>query len=193
MNLRILCVGGVIAFSQLLVASPAQALLVGTLERVSPLPTGYQSGVDFATAGEPTPLMAGDVTASLFYVTGTGAFATDFVGFPAGSIALIERGGTFFSTKVNNAAAAGAAGVLIFSNSPGLVFPSAFLSNPTTIPVLFLTQELGQELVSLSTAGVVMHMTVEGVPDPIPEPMTAGLAAMSCGALALASLRRRRA
>ena len=46
--------------------------------------------------------------------------ANDFAGFPAGSIALIQRGGCSFALKAANAEAAGAAAVVIFNqgNAP---------------------------------------------------------------------------
>ena len=44
----------------------------------------------------------------------------DFAGFPAGAIALIQRGGCSFALKAHNAQAAGAAAVIIFNqgNTP---------------------------------------------------------------------------
>ena len=44
----------------------------------------------------------------------------DFAGFPAGNIALIQRGTCSFETKAANASAAGAVGVILFNqgNTP---------------------------------------------------------------------------
>ena len=67
---------------------------------------------------------AGDVTADLTAVdlnlagdraSTSGCEAGDFAGFPAGNIALIQRGTCTFRIKADNAAAAGAAGVIIFN------------------------------------------------------------------------------
>src|SRR6266566_372574 len=45
----------------------------------------------------------------------SGCSASDFSGFVAGRIALIQRGTCFFGVKVQNAKAAGASGVIIFN------------------------------------------------------------------------------
>src|SRR5690606_7650006 len=45
----------------------------------------------------------------------SGCEADDFTGFPAGSIALIQRGSCTFAQKVRHAEAAGAAAVVIFN------------------------------------------------------------------------------
>eukprot|EP00808_Paulinella_micropora_P000063 g64194.t1 len=47
--------------------------------------------------------------------TASGCSPGDFVGFPTGGIALIQRGGCFFVEKALNAEAAGASGVIIFN------------------------------------------------------------------------------
>ena len=76
----------------------------------------------------------------------SGCDASDFAGFPAGNIALIQRGTCFFSTKAVNAEAAGAAAVIIFNqgNTPErtdlIVGTAAQLPNGTpsnlTVPVV---------------------------------------------------------
>lgn len=63
-------------------------------------------------------------------------------GFFEDSIALIQRGGCVFATKVNNAKAAGADGVLVFNNA-GFAFPMAGLE-ATTIPSAMLDQQDGE-------------------------------------------------
>lgn len=45
----------------------------------------------------------------------SGCEAADFAGFPAGNIALMQRGTCTFATKANNAEAAGASGAIIFN------------------------------------------------------------------------------
>ena len=50
----------------------------------------------------------------------SGCEAADFVGFPAGGIALIQRGTCLFADKVANATAAGAVAVIIYNEGqPG--------------------------------------------------------------------------
>jgi hypothetical protein len=45
----------------------------------------------------------------------SGCEAADFAGFPAGNIALVQRGFCPFATKAINAQAAGASAVIIFN------------------------------------------------------------------------------
>ncbi|GIV65386.1 MAG: hypothetical protein KatS3mg046_646 [Bellilinea sp.] len=73
--------------------------------------------------------------------TGCASFNSDFF---ADSIALIQRGDCTFATKVNNATAAGAVGVLVFNNS-GFAIPMADLET-TTIPSAMLDQQDGEAL-----------------------------------------------
>ncbi|KAI8073486.1 peptidase S8/S53 domain-containing protein [Gilbertella persicaria] len=69
-----------------------------------------------------------------------------------GKIALIQRGTCSFSDKVNNAAAAGAVGVVIYNNVDG----SLSASTPgVTIPVVTVTLADGQELLTAIKAGTV--------------------------------------
>jgi Zn-dependent M28 family amino/carboxypeptidase len=90
----------------------------------------------------------------------SGCEASDFAGFPAGSIALVQRGVCFFSVKASNAEAAGAVATIIFNqgNNPtrmGLIvataaqFPDGSPSNLTT-PVVGASFPQG---VALSQAG----------------------------------------
>ena len=69
----------------------------------------------------------------------------DFAGFPAGAIALMQRGGCSFALKAHNAQAAGAAGVIIFNQGDtplreGLIVANAVAPapapGPLTIPVV---------------------------------------------------------
>lgn len=141
--------------------------LIGVLEEISPTPHSYIQGVDFntfASSGGGTVAL-GDVTGSLEAVPGLGDQPADFAGFIPGGIALIERGAAFFSTKVNLAADAGAIGVLIYNDQPGLN-PVSFATD-TTIPALFTTNAVGQGLLAqLSSGPVVIHLSV------VPEPST---------------------
>ncbi|SEF91604.1 PA domain-containing protein [Thermomonospora echinospora] len=104
----------------------------------------------------------GDVTAPAAPVDtdqpdglGSGCEADDFAGFPAGSIALIQRGGCNFSVKVANAEDAGAVGAVIYQR-PDVAGPVAgTLSGPVGIPVVGPTYELGIGLVGKAKAGGV--------------------------------------
>jgi Zn-dependent M28 family amino/carboxypeptidase len=88
----------------------------------------------------------------------SGCTASDFTGFVPGRVALIQRGGCFFGVKVQNAQAAGAAGVIIFNEGntltsddrTGLLIGSLqdAAGNPIipTVPVAFTTFAVGQNL-----------------------------------------------
>lgn len=73
---------------------------------------------------------------------GCDAFPTDFF---AGSIAMVRRGTCTFSVKINNAAAAGATGVLVFTDDRA---PGAMSAPGTTIPnvMLDISGAFGQEI-----------------------------------------------
>lgn len=74
-----------------------------------------------------------------------------------GRIAVIDRGGCDVSEKVDRAARAGAAGVLIVNNVPG--DPPGFSvggpESPIFVPTLVLTQDDGEALKSLASASSV--------------------------------------
>jgi Zn-dependent M28 family amino/carboxypeptidase len=146
------------------------------MERIAPSPKVYATGIDFATM---TYSGAGDVTAVVQAVdlmippTGgstSGCEAADFAGFPAGNIALIQRGTCSFAQKAQNAQAAGAVGVIIFNegNTPdrtGLVLGT--LGGPVVgIPVVGTTYALGAELYSFPPGTVAVHMDVDTISEP---------------------------
>jgi len=103
--------------------SAADAWSIPALPRllqVSPVPTEYQIEYDFGVSF--TGAALGEVTASVTPVdlslldptaSTSGCEAADFAGFPAGNIALLQRGTCAFGIKAANAAAAGATAVLI--------------------------------------------------------------------------------
>lgn len=160
------------------------ATSISSLELISPASEVYILGTDFYhfTDSMESPA-AGDVTGYLQYV-GFG-LGGDFTGFITGNIALIERGGLDFASKINNAYNAGAVGAIIFESDP----PGPYelwehsLASETYIPALFTTRSLGIQLLSLIQGehDVALHMTVE----PVPEPSTiilfvVGLLGLSC-------------
>ncbi|WP_022893318.1 M20/M25/M40 family metallo-hydrolase [Agromyces subbeticus] len=142
------------------------------LQQTAPNAVDYVLGVDFFPmdfSGE------GDVTASVTVVdvnlsgdhaTTSGCEAADFVGFPAGDIALIQRGTCNFSVKADNAIAAGAAGVIIFNQGnvvPGddrLGLFGGTLDPPVRpIPVVSAPYALGAEWAT--TDGLELRLNLE--------------------------------
>ena len=119
---------------------------------------------------------AGDVTATVTPIdlvlppgaqdntSSSGCEASDFAGFTAGNIALIQRGTCFFRDKVTNAVAAGASAVIIFNEGqPGrtdLIFGT--LDPPQVpIPVLDATFVVGNELAGLAATGLVARVAAD--------------------------------
>jgi len=84
----------------------------------------------------------------------SGCDPEDFDGFPEGRIALIQRGSCTYEQKAQNAAAAGASGVIVFnegqSGRRGLVGGALSADHEGTIPVIFTTFELGERLVDVT-------------------------------------------
>lgn len=124
------------------------------LEQVAPAPTGPIANNIMSYSG------SGDVTASVSTLPVlTGCNAADFAGFPAGNIALISRGACTFAIKATNAYNAGASGVIIYNNAPGVL--NGTLGNGFTlnIPVTSVTQADGQQLAA--TPGLVMRLRTD--------------------------------
>jgi Zn-dependent M28 family amino/carboxypeptidase len=140
------------------------------LEQRSPNPRTYTAGTDFVTF-EPSP--AGDVTAQVQAVDLTlpptptptstsGCEQSDFNGFVAGRIALIQRGTCAFATKVLNAGRAGASGIIIFNEGqPGRTEPYALNIGEwrANIPMVFASFAVGNELAA--NPGTVVRLKVD--------------------------------
>lgn len=134
-------------------------------QQVSPSPATYVDGVDFSSM---TYSGNGDVTASVTAVdlmippaalansSTSGCEAADFAGFPAGDIALIQRGTCTFRVKANNALAAGASAVVVM-NEGQVGRTSAVagtLGEPTTtLPVIGTTYAIGADLSNMVLNG----------------------------------------
>ena len=136
------------------------------LQQVSPIPQSYVDGTDFATM---TYSGSGNVTANVQSVdtnvtpsatSTSGCEASDFAGFVAGRIALVQRGTCTFEVKAVNAQAAGATGVLVFNRgTPGFegVVLGTLNQPSVSIPVLGLSFGVAQELHS-PDSHVVAHI-----------------------------------
>lgn len=129
------------------------------LEQVSPPPAGPIANNIFSYSG------SGDVTAAVTALPAPptdatpGCEAADFAGFPAGNIALISRGACTFALKATNAYNAGAVGVVIYNNAPGVI--NGTLGNGFTlnIGVTSVTQAVGQQLAA--TPGLVLRLKTD--------------------------------
>jgi len=144
----------------------------GTLSAVAPQTVQYVWEEDFAYADQTDP---GNVTAPVVPVDlalGAGNTSTsgcepeDFAGFPAGAIALLQRGACNFQLKAENAAAAGASGVVIFNQGDteerkGLLNATLGDAYAGGIPVLFVTYDLGVSLAQ--TAELRLRMVADVV------------------------------
>ena len=143
-------------------------------QRTSPTARTYVQDGEFATMDYSG---SGDVTARLVAAGGivipspgggaSGCAASDFNGFPAGAIALIQRGTCTFREKATNAQAAGAAAVVIFNEGNpdpnddriGTVFGT--LDPPQmTLPVIGTSFAVGQELYNLIQSGATVTVRV---------------------------------
>jgi len=142
------------------------------LDLTSPDRPAYTHGQDFL-AMQYTGL--GEITAAVTAVDITipptaspsstsGCEAADFAGFPAGNIALIQRGTCTFRTKVVNAAAAGAAGVIIFNEGQAgrTEILNGTLGQPQiTILAVGTTFAVGEQIATLLKTGpVTAHLAV---------------------------------
>ncbi|MGQ9572437.1 MAG: M20/M25/M40 family metallo-hydrolase [Dehalococcoidia bacterium] len=118
---------------------------------------------------KPTPLA---LDPQAFRLSGAGEVTAELVAaglgrphdFPPeglnGRIALMERGGLPFSDKVANAAAAGAAAVVIYNNVEGPL--RGELQEESPIPALSLSQVEGLQLQALLAEGpLTVHLLVE--------------------------------
>lgn len=144
----------------------------GSLSATVPQPVTYEWEKDFTYLSQTE---AGDVTAKVVPVDlslgagntpTSGCEAEDFANFPAGSIALIQRGTCNFEQKAENAAAAGAAGVIIFNQGntddrKGLENVTVGESYEGGIPVIFATYDNG--VAWSQTPDLQLHLVVDVV------------------------------
>ncbi|WP_162599840.1 M28 family metallopeptidase [Nocardioides solisilvae] len=136
------------------------------LERLDPAPRSFEEGVEFLRNSFDSGTPEGEATGSLVVVdpgsASSGCEAADFAGFPAGQVALVQRGTCGFAVKALNAQAAGASAAIVWNNQPGLV---SMIGDATglTIPVVFAVQEAGADLAATpgATVRVVVDYTAE--------------------------------
>lgn len=114
---------------------PFEYLQPPQLRQLAPFAAQYAAGsftgtgVGSATAN----VVAVDINLAPPRANTSGCEAADFAGFPAGAIALIQRGSCTFAAKALNAEAAGAAAVIIF-NQGDTPLREALLDSGTLSP-----------------------------------------------------------
>jgi Zn-dependent M28 family amino/carboxypeptidase len=142
-------------------------LTPATLAQTAPTPTTYQTGT-FTYSG------SGNVTAGVTAVDVTvppaptpsstsGCEPGDFAGFPAGNVALIQRGTCTFHDKALNAQTAGASAVVIFNEGqPGRtdLIVGTLGTAEFTLPVVGLSFADGAAIVNQLSANqaVTLHV-----------------------------------
>ena len=128
--------------------------------QVAPAPTRDLAANIMSYSGSGTTPSA---LATLPNLTPTGSLAlgclpTDFGPANAGTIVLVSRGACTFAAKATNAAAAGAAGVVIYNNAAGELNGTLGATFTGDFSVIGITQALGQELVGLVPSGLRLQL-----------------------------------
>jgi len=141
-----------------------------TLEQTAPGAVTYVEDFDYELMTQTVPgsvtafVTAVDLDLGLGNSSTSGCEVADFVPFPGGNIALIQRGACSFKLKAENAAAAGAVGAIIFNQGntegrKGLITGTLGETYTGGIPVFFATYDRGVEWAG--TAGLQMHMIAD--------------------------------
>ena len=99
-------------------------------------------------------------------------------------VALVNRGEIKFSEKVENAIGAGAVGVIIVNNQPGLLAPMVKEEGEVGVPVFMIEQEVGESInangvtptVTISTELGINYVIMDGTS--MSSPHVAGIAAL---------------
>ena len=97
----------------------------------NPITVGYQN-----LSGTPAPPAApfsGSLPLAKPSGSITGCVPADYAGFPAGSMAIVQRGACTFAIKAQQAQAAGAAAIVIFNNTPGYFAGTVGVASGVTI------------------------------------------------------------
>ena len=168
------------------ISNPSDPDLVGSvgldgLPNLVTIHTGSAAG-QYEAAGAafgPAPTAAGLTGTVVLSNDGVGA-TTDacepLVGFPAGSIAVVDRGTCEFGLKALNAQNAGATGVIVANNAPGIpgTMGAGLFGSQVTIPAVQVSQADGAIIKSgLPASGTISRNaefgcgshTATGVPD----------------------------
>ena len=148
--------------------SPAVLLVSSPGGRQEPVPpTAFRTLSNSGSSKVTAPLRQVNLglTGGLPVVSASGCKTADFEGFERGSVALIRRGSCTFQTKVENAQAAGAAGVVIMNEgTDGRIGAfSGQLNELAAIPVVGVSYELGLSLDIAARDGATARLAVSAV------------------------------
>ena len=146
------------------------------LAQVSPNEVSYTREEDFIiqsysgsgeVSAEVTPV---DLELGEGNTTTSGCEAEDFLDFPEGNIALIQRGACTFQTKAEFAEAVGASAVVILNQGDsddeertGLFGGTLTSETITTIPVVNVTYDLGVSFSELSENGLELRIFTDAL------------------------------
>ena len=135
-----------------------------TLQQIAPSPGTYETGA-FTGTGYGTVIAAVtavDINLTPPRASTSGCEPGDFAGFPAGNIALVQRGACTFAMKALNAANVGASAVIIFNqgNTPARedLIVGTLAPSTVAIPVVGASFANG---VALSQAGSTARINVD--------------------------------
>jgi hypothetical protein len=132
-----------------------------------PSPAAGTYGATGATFG-PAPTEAGVSGPVVLAEDGTGnnEGCNPFVGFPAGAIALVDRGTCAFVVKAQNAQAAGAVAVIVANNVPGAPILMGGTDPTIMIPSVMVSLANGNTIkAGLPATGRVASHPETGTPD----------------------------
>lgn len=120
--------------------SAAQRLVSTTFEGAAEVPTPVENVLAFANLGKPEDFTNANVQ---------------------GKFALIVRGEITFKEKVDNAMKAGAVGVIVYNNAPGLIHGALTQDGSRlAIPVFMIEQQAGEAIRQALTANQVVRARV---------------------------------
>jgi Zn-dependent M28 family amino/carboxypeptidase len=149
-----------------------------TFAQTSPTPATFTEDTDYTLM---TYSGAGDVTGDVVPVdvtvpmdpnapastSNSGCEAADFAGFPAGAIALVQRGTCTFGEKAQNAKTAGASAVVVFNE--GQVgrqeVVAGTLGGPVGLPAVGVSYQFGADAVNTIRGGatVTWHLVTHTI------------------------------
>lgn len=125
---------------------------------------GYDADTQLVTTQYALRTLGSDRQWEYVPVPGNGE-AADYEGLDVqGKLALVQRGGIFYEEKARAAQAAGAAGLLVYNNQPGMVYMSM---SAWYLPVAFVSQADGAFLMAQERKTLTIAPEDQLVPSPV--------------------------